>query len=196
MKASVRNIIFFVCGVIASLILTLFVISPTLTDISQLNAQVTAQKTEVLTLDQQILAFRSAQSDLSKAVRKSEITSVISVKEDLTAAVLDLERAMNLSQISDHLLQIKEQTDPKVAKPPPVISGHVAIEEIPYMLSFTTSYLGVLNALAYLEHLPHFTEIFQIDLSAETLSGPGGEATHTGQVFANFSGVFFIRPQP
>ena len=194
MSALIRNIVIFVCGIIFTFLLIFLGIKPILNDVDGLYTKVKLQKTEVLTLDQQILAYKTAQSDLSKADRKEEIETAIPTRETLIEAVLDLELAMNLTG-NDHDLQIRDYTEATLTKPDAITSGRRGIEEIPYTLSFTNDYLSVLSALAYLEHLPHFTEISKIDLSAETVPGPENTAINTGRVFSNIQGVFFIKTE-
>lgn len=195
MRGLVKNIIILICGLLAAFLLVVFGIKPMLREVSALHDNIKQQKTELLTLDQQILAYKTAQSDLSKAVRKDEVNSAIPARETLVDAVKDLELAM-LRSGSEHELKINDPELNQGKKPAPVTTGHPGVDEIPYTLLITNSYIGVLDALSYLEHLPHFTEISKIDLSAETTTGSGSEAVHTGRVIGNIQGVFFVKQQP
>jgi hypothetical protein len=48
--------------------------------------------------------------------------------------------------------------------------------------------------LRYLEHLPQFTEISKIDLSAEQVeSAESREPVRTGRVLGTIDGVFFLK---
>ena len=191
MRALTQNIIILVCGMVVSLLLVFFGIQPILDSLSNLHDEVRAQKTEVLTLDQQILAFKTAQSDLSKAERKSDIDQAIAKREQLVEAVKDVEAAISLTN-SQHTLQIYDQNEPGFAKEAAVIPNRVGITEIPYTLNVTNDFVGLLNVLSYLEHLPHFTEVSRIDLSSETISAEGGRVIRTGKVFGSINGVFFM----
>ncbi len=192
MKGLAKNLAIFVSGLIVAILLVLFGIKPMLGEISAIHDNIKQQKTELLTLDQQILAFKTAQSDLSKATRREEIDTAIPTRETLVDSVKDLELAMSQT-LTSHELKIKDPTLEKNNKLKEVTTNRPGIEEIPYTLIMTNDFVGILNALAYLEHLPHFTEISKIDLSAETTSSAGGEAVHTGRVIGNIQGVFFVK---
>jgi hypothetical protein len=73
------------------------------------------------------------------------------------------------------------------------VPGLTNASEIPYVLNVTNDYVSILDVLAYLEHLPHFTEVAKIVLSADTVPGPDNTVIHTGRVLGNIHGVFFIR---
>lgn len=180
MKPLAQNITITICGAAAALLLVFFAVKPVLSDVGTLHGLVVQAKTESLALAQQILAFKTAQSDLSKATRKDEIAAVIPAREGLTPAVLDLETAVKKANV-DHTLQI---------------SNEVKGNQVLYELNTTSDFLGALSLLSYLEHSPHFTEMQKINLSAETTQSTGSKATHTGRVLGDFKGVFFIKPSP
>jgi len=192
MNGLTRNLTIFISGFILSVMLVFFAIKPVLSDVSRLHDSIQQQKTESVTLDRQIRAFKTAQSDLSKASRKSEISTAIPAKETLVDAVKDLESAAAKTGV-DHTLQIRESTDPGLVKAPPVVSNRNGISEVSYKLNAVSDFAGIVRFLDYLEHLPHFTEISKINLSAETTEAANNKVNHTGRILGNFDGVFFIK---
>ena len=191
MKAFGKTTAILVAGLLISLLLIIFFVSPQLSEVNFMNATVKEKKVELDRLEQQILAFKTAQSDLAKATRKDDILDSILIKEDLVDAVIDLENAASKSQTQEEL-EIKELGEKE--KHVPVVSKPKDIEEVPYQLSTTSDYAGIVNFLRYLEHLPHFTEISEISLQAETTgTGQNGVVIHTGKIFGNLKGVFFIK---
>ena len=192
MKAISKIITILICGFTAISLLLFFAVGPAVSDVGKLHIAVKAGKTELLAIQQQILAFKTAQSDLSKASRKDEIGQAISTRETLVDAVKDMELA--LAKVSgEHDLQINDAVNPKLAASAGVTTGRVGVDEIAYSLNVTTDYPGILTFLAFLEHLPHFTEISKINLSAETAEVNNQKAVHTGRVLGNFNGVFFVK---
>jgi Tfp pilus assembly protein PilO len=195
MKASINNIIIFVICAIVCLLLIFFGINPALSEVKNLHDAVKQQKVESATLDQQILAFKIAKSDLSKASLKDEIDTAIPTQETLVDAVIDLEAAADRVN-SPHTLQIKDPSLNKTATAPSsLLKDGAGIQEIPYSLTWTSDYQGMLSFVAYLEHLPHFTEISRINLSAQTTASGDNALAHTGGILGSIDGVFFIRTQ-
>lgn len=191
MKALSRNIAIFISGFIITMLIVLFAIKPVLSDVGSLHDGVKQQKTESATLDQQIRAFKTAQSDLSKATRKDEVADAIPTRETLVDAVKDMESAVAKSGV-EHTLQIKESVDAD-NKPRPVVANRNGIDEVTYRLSTVSDWGGLIKLTQYLEYLPHFTELSKISLSAETTEGQSNKVNHTGRVLGNFDGVFFIK---
>jgi hypothetical protein len=193
MKALTRIISVSTIGAILSLLLALFVIRPILADVTVANESLKQKKTELTILDQQILAFKTAQSDLSKAARKDEIANAITPKESLVAAVQDLETAAAKTGTTQDLdVKDPDPAQPKVAD---VIPGKKDIQEVSYILTTLNDFAGTLNFISYLEHLPHFTEISKITLSAETRQGDKtSTVVRTGRVIGSFNAVFFVKP--
>jgi len=194
MKALTRIITITVIGVAVSMMLVIWVLKPVLSDVSTTNTAVKAKKSELVLLEQQILAFKTAQSDLSKATRKDEIANVIQPKENLVAAVKDVEAAAEKTGTTE-TLDLK-QVDIAKEKTPDVIPGKSGINEIKYSVLTLNDFAGTVSFLSYLEHLPHFTEISKIILSAETQESSQKTRVHTGKVIGSFEGVFFVKPTP
>lgn len=196
MKALTKIITIILIGSISTILLMTLVVSPLLTEVTAINAQVREKKVELAVLQKQILAFKTAQSDLGRATRKDEVLNIIPDREGLAATVLDLERAATATNTS-HLLQIKEVTDPKDKRNVQLIAKKSGVEEIPYELSTDNDFIGTVNFLSYLEHLPHFTEIGKIRLTSERLTGSEeGVAGRTGLVSGVINGAFFVKIAP
>ena len=186
-------------GLILSFLVVIFLISPLLNSVNLINQNVKEKKTELAILDQQIRAFKNAQIDLAKATRKAEINEAVVIKEDLVKAVKDLEGAADKSD-SLELLKINEPVvveakGSKKEKPVQVLSRTVAgITEVPYEANTEGDYVGLIKFLNYLEHMPHFTEIGKLDLTAEeSETNTESDFKNTGKVFGTIDGAFFIR---
>ncbi len=175
-----------VCG-----LTVMFLISPVLKDVTAINIETKEKKLELSVLRQQIQAFKNAQADLTKATRKDEIVDAIVMKEDLVLPVQDLEAAAAATG-TRHDLLIREPT----VRDKPILNQHAGIDEIPYVLNATNNFQGMVDFLSYLEHLPHFTEISKITLSAESVQSQAGGTLRSGNILGDFSGIFFIKSVP
>lgn len=175
MKSYTKVILISVGGLFTSLVLAIFVVTPMLNDLRQANFAMQQKKQELATLEQQIREFKTAQSYLAKATRKEDIADAIVPKESLVIAVEELEAAAEKTNTKE-FLKIFEITERK----PNIVTGHKGIDEVAYHLAVSNDFLGILNFLSYVEHLPHFTEINKIDLT------PGG---------ASIDGIFFIKSE-
>lgn len=196
MKAATKLIITGAGGLIICLVLVFVLIKPTLTKVNDLNTQLKSRKTEVKTLDQQITAFKSAQSDLSRATQRDRILGAVVEGEDLVSAIEVIEDAARITA-TKHTLTIPEQVvGPKSKPQPPVLKGVPGVKEVPYQLSANTDFQNLIYFLQYLEHSPHFTEITGIRLVAEIASSGSSfekTAVTTGNVITNIDGIFFIK---
>ncbi len=197
MTSSLKLIAISVGGVAASILIFVFLLNPRQVQLTDLNRVIKERKIELITLEQQITAYNNAQSDLSKASRKNEILSAFVIREDLVGAVKSLEAAATATG-TDETLKINEDS-PKSVKPqdktPDVIEGKQGLGEIPYRVTSYNDFIGTVQFLQYLEHLPQFTEIYKINLSSETLESElTGERIYTGRILGVIDGVFFIKP--
>jgi ABC-type transport system involved in cytochrome bd biosynthesis fused ATPase/permease subunit len=198
MKALSRIILINIVGACATFLLVVFVVRPILGEVVSTNQTVKSKKSELNLIDQQILAFKTAQSDLSKATRKDEITNAIQPKENLVLAVHDLEAAAAHTNTTESL-DVKDPVstaDSAAPKNPDVVAGKQSIKEVPYALTTLNDFSGTVNFLSYLEHLPHFTEISKILLTAETQESQQKTPVHTGKIIGSFNAVFFVKPTP
>jgi hypothetical protein len=172
-------------------------VNPRLSHLAELKSEMTEKQKELITLEQQILAYVNAQTDLSRAARKDEILSAFVEREELVEAVINLETAAATTG-TEHALKINE--DKPDAKPnektPDVVASKQGLDEVPYRITTYNDFEGTLQFLQYLEHLPEFTEISKINLSAETVESEISETRiYTGRVFGSIDGVFFIKPK-
>jgi hypothetical protein len=199
MSSLTKLIVIIVAGAGLSLVSSLYLIRPALNEVSKMNSELTEKKIEAKTLEQQILAFKTAQSDLAKATEKERITRSIVSRYDLVEPIKVIEKAVSATG-SRHTLSITDYENmPKAVKtklPLEVVEGKTGIEEVPYTLGLKNDFVGIVNVLRYLEHSPYFTEISKIQMIAELSSGSGTGVNqpkvHTGQIEASIDGVLFI----
>ncbi|MBX4191388.1 MAG: hypothetical protein KW804_01145 [Candidatus Doudnabacteria bacterium] len=199
MKAITKIIIISILGIAVSSLLYIFLIAPLLSEVDIINSLVRIKKTELAVLQKQITAFKTAQSDLAKAVRKEDLMLTIPEKEELVLSVLDLEKASTVTN-SEHGLSIAEVTGKDKKPQVAVVAKKVGIEEVGYDLKVKNDFTGMVNFINYLEHLPHFTELSKITLLSDQIKG--GTAVNdpsavlrSGSVNADLDGVFFIKQQ-
>lgn len=193
MKALTKIIAILAVGITFFILLIFLAVSPMLFEVTSINSEVREKKLELAVLQQQIRAFKNAQSDLAKATRKDDLLNAIPIKEDLVLSVLDLEKAV-VNTTSEQILDLKE-TNPKDKKQTAVISKKSGVEEVFYELSVRNDFAGLVNFLSYLEHLPHFTEISNFSLTSERTGSETDTSGRTGAVSGDFKGVFFIKTQ-
>jgi hypothetical protein len=200
MTAIAKNIAIVVLGSILCLGVVFWVVRPVMNTASNLNHDLVAKRNEVAALEQQIRAYQTAKSDLSHATDKAKISNAILTKENLVAAIKNVELDSSRAGLHEDMTI----TDPfqKVAKPttdanktPPTIKGLAAVKEVPYRLSITSDYLSLVDFVSYLEHLSNFTEVTKFQLSSETVGVGvvGAKPVHTGRVISNIDGVFFVQ---
>jgi hypothetical protein len=192
MTAITKLIIISATGIIVCVLLAFLLIKPTINKVNSLNVELFGKKTEVKTLEQQILAFRSAQSDLSKVTQRDRVLNAIVESEDLVSAVKDIETAAKNTN-SAHTLAIQDNEDPRLVTPP-VIKGKKGVKEVPYTLTLKNDYEQIVKFMMYLEHLPHFTEISSFGAVAETSQSQEGQVSQqTGKASVTIEGVFFVK---
>lgn len=191
MKARIRIITILVLGSAICMIFVLYWVIPSFDSIKNINESIRTKKAELATLDLQIRSFKNAQTDLAKASRKDDIAKAVVTKETLNLAVEEVESAAAKTGTVE-ILDIRE-LDPDAATPPARVINARGIDEVGYSLTIKSDYLGIVNFLSYLEHLPHFTEISKIELSAEVLGNTAGAKIRTGKAMGNIDGVFFIK---
>jgi len=181
------------------LVVAWLLISPQIHHVNSLNDTVKQKKIELATLDQQIRAYKNAQADLAKATRKQDISGAIVTKENLVEPVLDLEAAASKAGTLEilNLKELESNVPTKKDKNSDVLTRAVAgITEVDYDLNTVSDYVGFVKFLAYLEHLPHFTEIGKVVLTAESLTSTIQQqsvSVNTGKIDGNLQGVFFIK---
>ena len=187
MKSLTKIILISGVGITLCVGLTFLAINPALNNVVTANQEIGDMKNELTTLENQVRAFKNAQSDLSKATRKNEIVDSIVTKETLVATVKELELAASRTN-TIHVLEFSEPAPGSNKKS--VINHDSDIEEVPIRITVINNYVGLLNFLSYLEHV-RFAEISRADFSAEILEGD--TATHTGRILGTIDGVFFVK---
>jgi len=168
------------------------VVSPALTKVSNLSAEELATRTEVMRLDQQILAYRTAQSDLSRATSKNLLFSSVVNDKNLFVPIEELELAVTNTNSSHQLKILRDSLAPGPAGAPAAakVLDQVSVEEVPYVLTAQNADYGqMINLFKYLENLPHYTEVSEIDMSYQT------EGELANQLTAVIKGVFLVKPK-
>lgn len=177
-------------GLMAALLLVFLVAKPLVNNVVTTNAELSRKKIEVKTLEQQITAYKTAQSDLSKVTEKETVFNSIVDREDLVVAIQSVEAAAGLTGTKQSL-RIQEQQEDA----PPVedlLTNHAGISEVPYALSVNNDFDGLVKYLRYLEHLPQLTELSKIEFVAESTERER-IMTHTGHALTTINGVFFVK---
>jgi hypothetical protein len=190
MTGQTKLIVYVAGGLLAVVLGYFFLVSPGLNHVAELTTQEAATRAEVLRLEKQILAYRTAQSDLAKASNKGLLDETILNDKNLYLVIQELEAGSEATG-SDHELKIEREflDTPLPATPKSKVTTQTDLEEVPYTISAQNpSYLGFINFMEYLEHLPHYTEVSSIDLSYQTLDGGGKELTGV------IKGVFLAKP--
>lgn len=191
MKALTKLISVIVIGIIIAFCAVVYLIKPALGQVVKLNEDLRAKKTESKTLEEQILAFKTAQSDLAKATQKDRILDSIVIREDLVDPIQNLEAAVAASG-STHELAIDNDAAPTPGQrvtPKKPIGNYPGVKEISFTLSITNDYEGLIQFLKYMENSPYFTEFSNFEIGAQ--ASEGGD--RTGRLIAVIKGVFYVQ---
>ncbi|OGE74328.1 MAG: hypothetical protein A3I07_02660 [Candidatus Doudnabacteria bacterium RIFCSPLOWO2_02_FULL_42_9] len=189
MKMITKVLASMIFGAVIFILVVVFLALPGLNDLDGINADAKQKKIELEILENQIRAFKTAQSDLAKATRKEDIRNAFVAKEDLVVTVKEFELAGAVTNTKT-TLNITELGSKD--KPSSVTNKPKGVEEIPYTIDTVNDYNGIVKFLDYLEHIPHFTEISKISLSSE-VTNIGLDKIRTGVVFGQIKGVFFVK---
>ncbi len=193
-NAFTKNITAIILGILFNVALLYFGVKPMVSGLSRMNGELTEKRNEVASLQQQIMAYQTAKIDLARATDKQKLDSVILSKEELVGAIADIESAAARTGTDENMTIIDPfivKPDSAAPKPKPTVRGLAGVVEIPYTLSLKNDYLGTINFLSYLEHLPNLSEVNNFQLSAELVAN-GGKPVPTGQVLSNIRGVLFV----
>ena len=188
MKSYPKLIFTVISGVVLAAALYMFVVRPALGRVNKLTEENRQTQAEIVRLDQQITAYKTARSDLAKAKDKGLLYSTILTDTTLFLPIEELEAAAaktgsthQLSILRDNLDEIKKGKKNEAAR----ITSQTQLEEVPYVLSVqNTSYVDLLKFVQYLEKLPHFTEISKIEYFSQE---------DTTEISATISGVFLAK---
>ncbi len=196
MKAVTKLLIISVGGIAIFIALLFVFIKPTLRQVVSLHEDLRAKRAELKTLEQQILAYKTAQSDLSKVTQRDRVLQAIVETENIVFAIQDVENAATKSETT-HTLTIDDYIAQGTKKSrAEVVSGKIGIVEVPYDLLTKNDYEGLIGFLQYLEHAPHFTEITAIRAIAETTQTSNNTIVQSGNIQTSVEGVFFVKKEP
>lgn len=191
MNSLTKLITIFLSGLILALGVQIFLVKPNLAKVAALGTDIKIYEIKLETIKQQVSAFKSAQADLARAEKKDAILNATLQRENLVFAIKNIEdyAFITATELSTRI----NEPDPKSKiKIPEVINGKIGLSEIPYNLNTISDFAGAVRFLQYLEHLPYFTEISRIDLTAEVIE-VDKRSTQTGRVFGSIDAVFFVK---
>ena len=97
-----------------------WLLKPNLSKIQFLASDRLKQEAELVSLEQQVVAFKNAQSDLARASKKEKILNAFLIREDLVEAIKDIEAGASKSVVV-LAIAIKEPGPKDKTKPKPVI---------------------------------------------------------------------------
>jgi hypothetical protein len=183
-----------ICLVVTVSVFVLLIQSSVQT-LTEINSEAVRKKTDLKTLEEQIVAFRNSQKDLAVASDREKIIQSIVVKENLEVPIKKIEEAAVKSN-SDQSLLIRENDMAGTGDSfHPMIKSKGNVEEVPYTISSTTNFLNLIKFLQYVEHLPNFSEVSSLSLSAiaGTTTGKDSQATHSGNILTTIEAVFFVQ---
>jgi hypothetical protein len=188
-------------GLVVTLAMMFLVFRPLVTSVKGLNYSLAEKETELGELEQQIVEFKSAQTDLARATFKNDIYGTIVEREDLSLAIVDLEAAAEENGVEESL-QISDPSSDAArrgAPAAPTLFESLALsKEVGYRMEVTGTFAGLVGFMQELENLPHFTEYSEIILAAEVENLPAAEggSRNTGALNGTFDGVFLVKNNP
>jgi hypothetical protein len=198
MTALIKNVIVVSIGTVICAALVLFLVKPMVSDVDSFDQALLAKKADVINMQEQVQSYQKAHSDLNLATDKQEILDAILVKEDLVKVVKEIEAAAAATG-SDEEIKISDPYGVGRGVSASVggkagttqIPGLIGVTMIPYTLTIhSDNYSNLTDFLGYMEHLPSFSEIVDLQLSSE---GDDQSGAHTGKIMANIDGVFFVK---
>lgn len=191
MSPLTKLVVIIVGGVVISIALVSLLVKPNFGRVSVLGKTVEQKKQELATLQQQINAFKTAQSDLARASEKEKVQGTVLLREDLLTAIKNLEVGAAKSGVALEV-KINEPDGKTKIAPKAVVADKGELKEIPFRLYTTGDFSGTVKFMQYLEHLPNLSELSKLDLSAETVQ-IDKTVVQTGKVFGSIDGVFLVK---
>jgi Tfp pilus assembly protein PilO len=194
MNNQTRVIFITLLGFIIAIGVFLAMIKPTLAKVEELNKNVVTKKTELEQLKKQIITYENSQRDLSKVDGKEVIANSLLKRENLQYAIIEIEKSAELNQVEESLdiqeiLVVSSKNAPKA-----VISGKSFVDEVSYTIKTRSDFTQLITFLKYLEHMPHFTEIWKISLSSTAGSeDSNGVFIHEDVIDGSIDLVFFVQ---
>ena len=200
MNSKTKIIVTIGAGILLTMAAIFFGFKPILASVKALNVTLAGKQAELNKIQRQIVEFKSAQSDLARATFKEDVYGTVVIREDLDQAIVDLEAAAEKTGTTESI-SIFEETQQKSAKkgavqPVEVFSGLALSQEVRYNIAVSNDFVGLVEFVQYMEHLPHFTEFDKITLNAisEQISlDRGGGVRNTGGVTGTMEGVFLVK---
>jgi hypothetical protein len=198
MTGYTKLVAYTVVGLIASACAFLFLVRPALDQVTKLSEEEGVTKAEIHRLEQQILAYKTAQSDLSKATNKDQLFNTFVDDKNLSIPIEELESKakitgttyelkINREFITEPQADTRKATTVRSAAPLKTVTIQKELEEVPYTLTVTnSSYENLVTFVKYLEHIPHFTEVSKMRLAPVEGEGATGVA-------ATIDGVFLVK---
>jgi type II secretory pathway pseudopilin PulG len=172
-----RLISYVFAGLVLSAGIYFLAVRPTMLNVSTQIEEASAVRSQVVVLDQQILAYRTAQSDLSKAENRELLETFVVNDKNLHITIEEVERAAQATSTSyqfdihrDEIGQSEAagtQSQGAVEEVAKVTTQNL-LEEVPYTLTVSNpNYAQLVRFFQYIENLPHFTEISNFVLSVQ-----------------------------
>lgn len=194
MPSFTKFILIIVAGFLSAVGLYTLLVRPNISGVNKQYMKSVDAQTELKTLSEQVTAYKNSQADLNSVSNKSRIINAILERENLEVAIKEIEAAAAASGIESGLAIHDDEASTALQKIKPVVGGKIGVDEVAYTLSISGPYQSVLVFISYLEHLPHFTEISAINLSAATsLAGTDAIVEHDGNVLGTIDAVFFVK---
>jgi hypothetical protein len=172
MTAFSRFMVYIIGGFLLSIAIYLILLQPTLNRISNLSDTDKTSRAEITRLEKQIVAYRTAQADLSNAINKDLLYSFSLEDKKLNIVIEEMEAVARKTGSRYTLKILRDSLDPlpetknRNAEPKKKVTGQTELEEVPYTLTIQNNdYPRLVEFLQYLEHLPHFTEVSHMDVS-------------------------------
>ncbi|MBX4187762.1 MAG: hypothetical protein KW793_01340 [Candidatus Doudnabacteria bacterium] len=180
-----------------------FLLNPALKRVASLANEQLQTKAEAERLEQQIMAYKTAQSDLSKAVNKELLYATVIDDKKLYIPIQEMEAGAKATESTYQLKILRDsiddvtQADLAPAERRKVASGEGfkkvtsqnLLEEVPYTLIIqNASYPQIMSFLKYLEHIPHFTEVSKISMSMQEIP-----ETERLAITATIDGVYLVK---
>ncbi len=190
MKSLTKVILISLIGFIISACLLVLLINPGVSQVIDQKDNVILQKTQLKTLEQQLITYKNSQIDLARTNDKQIIFSSLLNRENLQLAIEGIEAAAVRSGTPESLIINEDSANNQKAA---IVSGKAHLDEIRYTLSTTSNFMQMIDFLKYLEHLPYFTEISKISLQAAQSNNSAGGLIHSGDVIGSTQAVFFVQ---
>lgn len=203
-KGLKNNIWMTLIGILViSLALVLFVVVPVLGKIGELRVELDTSEEAIAKAIMEVENYQAAVKEFKRIAGGSDqITQMFPLRDEMIFLVREIEEAVSVAGASSELKLTDKVEEPKPVRTagsaeeviPPLVSGLVNIEEVPYKLTLNSSYRDLVDFLLKFEHLPYISEITKISITADTEQSEVTKTLiNTGSGTSKLEGVFFIR---